>query len=274
MNGIVKLIQGSEEWHTHRALYRNASEAAAMLGLSPWMSQYQLWEIKTGRRRQETTYPMQRGLELEPKARAAYEEFTGNIMQAVVMLNGDYSASLDGMSLSGDLILEVKCPMKGKESETWKQAVAGKVERHYELQVQQQLMVSGASMCHFWVYDGKVRAMVEVLPNPQDWELLKTGWDAFMKFVVTDTPPPLTALDTVYREDDDWREAAEAYIANKEAAEEAAKAAEEAKSQLVALAQHSSERGYGVAVCKFWRGRMNSKQEVRVTVTKGEKLPC
>ena len=37
---IVKLIQGTEELHRHRALYRNASEAAAMLGLSPWMSQY------------------------------------------------------------------------------------------------------------------------------------------------------------------------------------------------------------------------------------------
>jgi len=274
MSEIVKLIQGSEEWHNHRALYRNASEASAMLGLSPWMSQYQLWEIKTGRRLQETTYPMQRGIELEPKARAAYEVSTGNIMQAVVMVNGDYSASLDGMSLPGDLILEAKCPMKGQDSETWKLAELSKVERHYELQIQQQLMVTGASYCHFWVYDGKVGVLVEILPNHQDWELLRSGWDAFMKFVVTDTPPPLTALDTVYREDEDWREAAEAYIAHKEAAEEAAKAADQAKTQLVALAQHSSERGYGVAVCKFWRGQTNSKQEVRVTVTRGEKQPC
>lgn len=274
MSKIIKLIQGTEEWHQHRALYRNASEAAAMLGLSPWMSQYQLWEAKTHRRRQEVTYPMQRGIELEPAARAAYETHTGIIMQPVVMVDGEYSASLDGLSLPGDTILEVKCPMKGTDSETWKQAEAGQVERHYQLQIQQQLMVSGAKRCHFWVFNGKSGRMVEVLPDLTDWGVLETGWDAFMKFVVTDTPPPLTPLDTVYRDDDAWRSAAEVYIARKTAAELALAKAEEAKTELVELAQHSSERGYGVSVCRFWKGRMNSKEEVRVTLTKQEGQPC
>lgn len=271
---IIKLIQGTEEWHQHRALYRNASEAAAMLGLSPWMSQYQLWEVKTGRRRQEATYPMLRGIELEPAARTAYENYTGIIMQPVVMVNGEYSASLDGMSLPGDTILEVKCPMKGKDSETWKLAESGQVEHHYQLQIQQQLMVSEAKKCHFWVFNGKKGVMVEVRPNPTDVTILKAGWDTFMKFVVTDTPPPLTALDTVYRNDDTWRAAAEAYIARKSAVEVALAKAEEAKTELVELAQHSSERGYGVSVCRFWKGRMNSKEEVRVTLTKQERQPC
>ena len=140
-------------------------------------------------------------------------------MQPVVMVDGEYSASLDGLSLPGDTILEVKCPMKGKDSEAWKRAELGQVERHYEVQIQQQLMVSGAKKCHFWVFNGKTGVMVEVLPNPADVKIIKAGWDAFMKFVVSDTPPPLTPLDTVYRDDEAWRSAAEAYISRKSAVE-------------------------------------------------------
>ena len=87
---------------------------------------------------------MQGGIELEPAARAAYEDFTGIIMQAVVMVSGEYSASLDGLSLPGDTILEVKCPMKGQDSETWKPAETGQIERHYQLQIQQLVVRSGS----------------------------------------------------------------------------------------------------------------------------------
>jgi putative phage-type endonuclease len=269
MNTILTLVQGTEEWHKHRLLYRNASESAAVMGISPWISPYQLWEIKTGRRVQEVNYAMQRGTELEPKAREAYELATGYIMEPAVMINGEYSASLDGISLPGDLILEVKCPMKGRSSETWIEAESGQVQKHYYWQVQQQLMVTGATKAHFYVFDGKDGIMVEVLPNPEDMELLQAAWDDFMVFVTTDSPPPLTPMDTVIREDAAWQFAAQNYIARKEQADIVAKAVDEAKAELVALAQHNSERGYGVSVCKYWKG---SKQGLRVTVSKGGRL--
>lgn len=41
---------------------------------------------------------MRRGTALEPKARQAYEEHTGLVMQPLVLQDGLYSASLDGMS--------------------------------------------------------------------------------------------------------------------------------------------------------------------------------
>lgn len=271
MSAILTLVQGTEEWHKHRLLYRNASEAAAVMGVSPWVSPYQLWEIKTGRRVQEVNYAMQRGTELEPKAREAYELATGYIMEPAVVTSGEYSASLDGISLPGNLILEVKCPVKGQSSETWKEAESGQVQRHYYWQVQHQLMVTKADKAHFFVFDGRDGIMVDVLPNPEDMKLLQAAWDDFMVFVTTENPPPLTPMDTVIREDAAWRSAAENYIARKEQAEAVAKAVEDAKAELVALAQHNSERGYGVSVCKFWKGWKNSKQEVRVTLLKSEK---
>jgi len=38
MNAILKLVQGTAEWHAHRAQFRNASESAAVMGLNPWQT--------------------------------------------------------------------------------------------------------------------------------------------------------------------------------------------------------------------------------------------
>ena len=49
MSRIVQLTQGSPEWLEYRRSRRNASETAAVMGLSPWNTPYQLWLEKTGR---------------------------------------------------------------------------------------------------------------------------------------------------------------------------------------------------------------------------------
>ena len=58
---IMKLVQDTPEWHAHRAQYRNASETAAVLVVSPWQTPYQLWEIRTGRKQPEVNAAMVRG---------------------------------------------------------------------------------------------------------------------------------------------------------------------------------------------------------------------
>ena len=52
---IVQLVQGSLAWQVHRQKYRNASETAAVMGVSPWQTPYALWAIRTGRAQQEVT---------------------------------------------------------------------------------------------------------------------------------------------------------------------------------------------------------------------------
>ena len=144
MSQIVQLVQGSEAWHAHRRGLRNASETPAVLGLSPWVTPYQLWLLKTGRAEQAVNSAMQRGTALEPLARHAYEVETGLVMQPLVLQDGLYSASLDGMTLDGDLIVEFKVPYKGQASALWQAVEAGDVPAHYAAQIQHQLMVSGA----------------------------------------------------------------------------------------------------------------------------------
>lgn len=250
---IVKVVQGSPDWHAHRATYRNASETPAVLGVSPWVTPYQLWLQRSGRAQPEVTKPMLHGTQLEPLAREAYEKLTGHVMQPLVLVEGDYSASLDGITLDGGLILEIKSPYKGRDSDLWKAASEGVIPEHYRWQIETQLMVSGASLAHLFVYDGQEGIIVEQRPVPADWARVQTGWDEFMAFIAKDTPPPLSDKDTLVRTDADWQAAAEAFTRLKADADAAATRLDEAKARLIGLAKHTSEKGHGVQVTRFWK---------------------
>lgn len=253
MSTIVKLVQGSPEWHDHRRRHRNASETPAVLQLSPWLTAYQLWLIKTGRAPQpEVTPAMAHGTRLEPLAREAYEQETGYVMEPLVLVDGEYSASLDGITLAGDLILEIKCP-KAKDSKLLAEAKAGRVPVHVYWQMQTQLLVSGAELAHLYVYDGSSGILLEQRPEASAWDTLRQDWDRFAMLVRTDQPPPLTERDTVIRTDAEWLAAASAYITTKQQADDAAAAVDALKQRLMQLAAHTSEQGGGVSVSRYWK---------------------
>jgi putative phage-type endonuclease len=261
MSAILKLVQGTQEWHDHRAKSRNASETPAVLGVFPWQTPYQLWLVRTGRAEQKVTPPMRRGSELEPAARAAYELQTGNIMEPLVLADGEYSASLDGITLAGDLTLEIKCPVKGRNSDLWKAVETGTVPEYYSWQIEHQFMVSGAQRAHLWVFDGVQGLLLEVAARPERWEEIRVAWDGFMKCIESDTSPPLIDRDTRVREDEVWRAAAERYLVAKQQAEVSAAALEQAKTALVALASHPAESGCGVSITQFFkRGAVDYKK--------------
>jgi putative phage-type endonuclease len=284
---IVRLIQGSPEWHDHRRHHRNASETPAVLGVSPWVTPYQLWQQRTGRAVPDVNQAMMRGTQLEPAAREAYEALTGNTMEPLVLADGEYSASLDGITLDGGLILEIKCPFQGRDSELWKMAAAGALPEHYGWQVEHQLMVSGAALAHVYVFDGSEGILIEQRPERERWATIEDGWEGFMRFIAEDLPPPLTERDSVIRTDSEWEHAAEAYVRLKGEADGATAQLDEAKARLVGLASHTSEKGAGVCVSRFWKlgaieykkvpalvgvdlekYRGAAREEVRVSVTK------
>ena len=253
MSTIVKLVQGSPEWHAHRAKYRNASETPVVLGVSPWTTPYQLWQIKTGRAPQpDVTAAMAHGTATEPLAREAYEKLTGYVMQPLVLVDGEYSASLDGITLDGSLVLEIKCP-KSKDSKILSEARAGRIPIDIYWQVQHQLLVSRADLAHLFVFDGADGILLEQKPEPEVWDTIREDWNGFMEFIALDRPPPLTEKDTVIRTDELWQSAAEAYLALKAEAEGAAVRLDEAKARLIGLATHVSEKGFGVNVSRFWK---------------------
>jgi putative phage-type endonuclease len=142
------------------------------MGASPWQTARQLWEVRTGRAAPAaTTYAMRRGLRLEPVARRAYERRTGVPMEPCCALHDHHDwlrASLDGLDLSGQLVLEVKVP----DAAAHRLALAGRVPGRYWPQVQHQLLVTGAARLHYASYSearafgaGGRLAVVEVGPD-------------------------------------------------------------------------------------------------------------
>ena len=281
---IVQLVQGSPEWLAYRLSRRNASETAAVLGISPWTTPYQLWLLKTGRAVTTVTSAMRHGTDTEPAARAAYEAQTGCVMQPLVLEHKGYIASLDGITFDHDLILEIKCPVRGSRSDLWTDVAAGTVPEHYVVQVQHQLMVSDAPMAHLWVFEGQ-RGLLHKIPRDEAvMQRIREGWEAFQVYLDTDTPPPLTDADTVQRSDTFWKDAAAAFNEAKQAADAADLALVTARDALVKLAVHPREQGAGVRVTRFWKAgsvayakvpalqgldlsawRGKSREEVRVT---------
>lgn len=190
--------QNTNDWLLWRKQGIGASEAAAVLGLCPYQTPYTVWLDKTGRAKAfEGNIATQRGQELEAKARSLYELISLEDMPPAIAVHPKYEimrASLDGLRADGKLILEIKCPGEANHA----LAQAGKLPGHYEIQVQQQLAVTGADLCHYFSYYDKdeSHALIEVTPDvaAQAVIIIKI-LEFWEKYVVTNTPPPLTDRD-------------------------------------------------------------------------------
>lgn len=176
-------------------------------------------------------------------------------MQPMVMVDGEYSASLDGITSDRSLLVEIKCPLRGADSTLWQQVVQGDVPCHYWLQVQHQLMVSGAERAEFYVFNGDAQEgiVLEVLPEPDAFDQIRATWDAFIVHIEADTPPELTERDKQVRTDEAWVEAAALYASRKAALDAAKAEVDQAKSALLGLADHPSVTGGGVTVTRYFK---------------------
>ena len=247
-------IQGTPEWLEYRRNRGGASEVAALFAASPFMPRNarELYEVKTGEREVYVNNAMRHGNANEPAARAHLEAMLEEPLEPQVVEHKDNPriiASLDGQTIDGATIVEIKCPPKGRESKAWKQVEDnGKPDHHYYLQIQQQLLCSGAEYCLFAVYDANTDDMITTqVHTDADWQSrIVEAWEAFFDQLDSGKPPE------VERRDAAWRKAAEQYRKAKEQLELAKAAEAEAKAALEALAGDTGAAGSGVSVARFW----------------------
>lgn len=188
MNAITKvqLIQGSAEWHSHRSQFNNASEAAAVLGISPWFPRTprQLYEVKIGLKTVHMNAAMSKGVQFEDAARQNACDTLGIDFEPGVFVRGGFSASLDGISPDGKTLLEIKIPAKGQQSDLWKQVASGQgVPAHYMAQLAHQMHCCDADRAVLWVYDADADlgmacpfSRKHLLPM---WSKVEAAWTAF-----------------------------------------------------------------------------------------------
>lgn len=185
----------SEAWHKWRAQGIGSSDAPIIMGVSPYSTPFELWELKTGRRQHwDGNWATRRGQALEPRARAHYELLRDCDMPATLVQHPNFSrlrASLDGWNSKERIVLEIKCPGKVDHA----LALEGEIPEKYYPQVQHQIFVASAVRADYFSFDGNGGAIVEVL---FDSEWIREYFPkalAFWECVENDIPPSITERD-------------------------------------------------------------------------------
>ncbi len=105
---------------------------------------------------------MQRGIDLEPDALAAYESVTGNVAYRTGFLSHDTlmtGCSLDGHVDQFEGIVELKCPKRLTHLSYLRDSV---LPQEYVAQITHNLWISGASWCDFLSYDDRFPSWLQV----------------------------------------------------------------------------------------------------------------
>lgn len=190
--------QKTMEWLKWRQQGIGSSDVSAILGISPWKTAYKLWQEKIADevKESEGNWAMRRGNEEEPKVRAMFELQMGEAYApALCMMAGlnFMRSSLDGRSADRKSIIEIK--FAGKVDHEG--ARTGLVPDKYMAQIQHQLLVSMAEVCHYLSWNGKELLRVDVKPDQKWQDRIRTECIAFWRCVMTKTPPGMQDSDSV-----------------------------------------------------------------------------
>ncbi|MBS7777657.1 YqaJ viral recombinase family protein [Acidovorax sp. CCYZU-2555] len=150
---IVSLLQGSAEWHAHRAQHFNASDAPAMMSCSPYKTRTELIkELATGITAEvdaATQRIFDAGHQFEALARPLAEEIVGEELYPVVGAEGKYSASFDGLTMLEDAAFEHKSLNAALREAMFEGCAGSDLPLVYQVQMEQQAMVSGCARILF-----------------------------------------------------------------------------------------------------------------------------
>ena len=188
-----QLIQGSPEWHQHRANHWNASDAAAMLGISPHKTRSELLhEYHTGISKEPDWMTQERfneGHRTEALARPIMERIIGEALSPVTVSDGKFSASCDGLTFNDDIAFEHKLLNEGLAAAIR----SNELPEYHQPQAQQILMITGAKELYFCCSDGTSDNMQWMVVKPiKAWgKRLIDGWAQFEKDLKSYVPPEI-----------------------------------------------------------------------------------
>lgn len=198
---IVNVSQGSNEWLAHRANFFNASDAPAMMGVSPYKTRSDLLkEYATGIRPEVSDMQQDlynEGHRCEALYRQIAEGIVGDELYPVVGTEGKLSASFDGLTMSEDDAYEHKLLNEDLRkafddiatvAPEYRDAQAGRLlPMTYQVQMEQQCMIGKCKRVLFgasrWSRVGEMEEERHCwyYPNPELAAKIAAGWDQFEK---------------------------------------------------------------------------------------------
>ncbi len=198
---VHDFVQGSPEWHRHRATHYNASDAAQMLGISRFGSRADLVRLyATGGDREFSEHQMRvlaRGHEIEETARAAVEGQTREELYPMVasrVVGGlRLSASFDGVPMDESWAWECK----SKNEALWASMLDGVIPPEYHPQLEHGQIVLGITGSLFTVSDGHEHIGSWYESDPELRARIIAGWKQFaadvQAYVHVEVPPKVEA---------------------------------------------------------------------------------
>lgn len=191
MNIVTNAPQGTSEWHKVRLAHFTASEAPAMMGKSKYQSRNDLLKLKKTGIAPEVSPAQQalfdKGHAAEAAIRPVIEEaIADDLFPVVGILEGTkLLASFDGLTMMQDVVLEHK--LFNADLAARVNAINNgepvELDEHYTIQLDQQLLVSGAERAIFVVSDGTPEKMVYCWyeTTEEKKQALIDGWAQFEK---------------------------------------------------------------------------------------------
>lgn len=202
----LTLVQGTAEWSAHRAQHFNASDAPAMMGCSPYKNRTELLHaMHTGISPEVDARTQRRfddGHRFEKLALPVAEDLIGEDLSPVVGVSGKYSASFDGLTMDGSIAFEHKTLNDQLRAALMSDAEVDALPLHYRVQMEQQLMVSGASKVLFMASKWAGEELTEEMhcwytPDMDLRAQIVAGWDQFAADLAAYVPPERAAAVVV-----------------------------------------------------------------------------
>lgn len=195
----LTLQQGTPEWLAHRRTTHNASDAPAMMGVSPNVSRNDLIKrCATGIEREFTEFVqdriLDRGHAVEPALRALAESIIGEDLYPVTGVSDDgyLGASFDGVTLTENVIFEAKQHNAEKVACIQRDEIP---PADFWQIIQQFAVCESANVCIYMVGDGSdSTARLEVRREEIAYAIpqLIAGWKQFDADVTEYQPAPAT----------------------------------------------------------------------------------
>ena len=246
------LIQNTDDWLEFRKGKVGASDASIIMGVSPWKTQYELWLEKLGLSSTQETWSMKEGKRREEEARQEFERMTGLVVFPAVLTHPEHEwmiASLDGIDIEHENIVELKCP----GNDDHQQALSGSIPDKYIPQLQHQLAVTGLKKAYYFSYHGKHGVIVEVYRDDAYIKNMIEKEQEFYQCLQELTPPPLSNMDYVQKNDDLWQTVSERWKNASEQLRRFEKSEKELREALIHLADNKNCIGNGIKLTKSLR---------------------
>lgn len=250
---MMNIVQGTLEWKALRRTKITATDAAVVLGVSPWKTPLTLWEEKTNGTESTFVSPrMQRGLDLEPMARDYFFQEIRIEMFPKVVISPEIDwamASMDGVSINGQHALEIKCPGYVDHAS----ALDGKIPDKYFPQLQHQMFVCQLESIFYLSFDGFSGKIIELKRDDKYIENMLTEEEEFYFYIKNHLPPPCKDKDYIKKDDEEWNKAVIEYINDFNEKKRLEDRLEQKRQWLIAQAGDLNVMGAGIKLSKCTR---------------------